>query len=324
MAATGGSTGQPLKVLLDFESVFKENAFIYYFRRSVGYRFEDRLATFRGIEFEDKLWKYNPMHNELTFSPFKLSKVTLNKYVDKINEYNPQYLNGYLSAIYAFAKFLEESDIKLSIRLKGIFLISENIDNNQRNFIEKFFNVDSLTFYGHSERCIIAQEKKHNLYVFDPFYGYTEFIESENGLRSIAGTGFLSRTMPLIRYITDDTCEPEGRYYSIKGKRMGTMGVYGKNDEFFGQAAFNFHNDMFRNVLNYQFVQRKKGECDFLIVVNKDFNVTEIEIMHKEIDKKSKGIIDFNIKVVENLILSPAGKFNMIVSYLPKDISQVI
>lgn len=324
MAVTGGSTGQPLKVLLDFESVFKENAFIYYFRRSVDYRFEDKLATFRGIEFEDNLWKYNPMQNELTFSPFKLSKVTIKKYVDKINEYKPRFLNGYLSAIYTFAKFLEESGLKLKIKLKGIFLISENIDNNQRSFVEKFFNVESLTFYGHSERCIIAQERKHNHYVFDPFYGYTEFVKSENGLISIVGTGFLNYTMPLIRYITDDTCEPEGDYYLIKGKRIGTMGIYGKNNEFFGQSAFNFHNDMFRNVTNYQFVQRKRGECDFLIMVNKDFDVAEIDIMLKEIDKKSKGIIDFNIKVVENLILTPAGKFNMIVSYLPKEIKKIV
>lgn len=314
IATTGGSTGEPLKVLLDYNSIFKENAFIYYFRKKTGYRFEDKLATFRGIEFGDKLWKYNPMYNELIFSPFKLSRLTLENYVTKINDFNPQYLNGYLSTIYFFARLLSEHPIPIKIKLKGIFLISENIDIEQREFIEKYFNLKSVTFYGHSERCIIAEEKIPNRYIFDPFYGFTEQVKIENNLFSIVGTGFLNHTMPLIRYKTDDICTPYNGYFSIDGSRKGTNGLYGKNNEYFGHAAFNFHSNIFKNVTNYQFVQNEKGKSDLLIIANRDFKVSEIDLMHKEIDKKTKGIIDFNIKVVDSLILSPRGKFKMFIS----------
>ena len=77
IATTGGSTGEPLKILLDYDCVFKENAFVNYYRSKFGYQINDKLATFRGIEFENKLWKFNPMQNELIFSPFKLSQKTL-------------------------------------------------------------------------------------------------------------------------------------------------------------------------------------------------------------------------------------------------------
>jgi phenylacetate-CoA ligase len=315
IATTGGSTGEPLKVLLDYDCVFKENAFVNHFRSRLGYQLTDRLATFRGVEFGDKLWKYNPMQNELIFSPFKLSKKTLTKYVERINSYKPNYLNGYLSSLFFLAKLLSEQSLRLKIPLKGIFLISENIDQSQREFVEKFFGVPSSTFYGHSERCIIAEEILPNEYHFDPYYGYTELIAENNGKFSIVGTGFLNKTMPLIRYKTDDKCKigPLG-HLQILGRRDANEYLIGANDEKVFHSAFNFHSEIFKNVNSYQFFQKEKGIADLILIVNDKFKPSEIELMKKEIDKKTKGVIDFNIKVVDQLILSKRGKFKMFVS----------
>jgi phenylacetate-CoA ligase len=84
------------------------------------------------------------MHNEIIFFPIKLSKLTIEHYGRKINEYKPQYLNGYLSAIWYFAKLLEEYKIRFDFKLKGIFLTSKNIDFKQRDFIEKFLMQNQL------------------------------------------------------------------------------------------------------------------------------------------------------------------------------------
>jgi len=320
IATTGGSTGEPLKVLLDYDCVFKENAFVNHFRSKLGYKLSDKLATFRGVEFGDKLWKYNPMQNELIFSPFKLSKKTIVRYVNKINSYKPQYLNGYLSSLYFFAKLLSENNLELNTSLKGIFLISENIDRSQRQFIEDFFKVKSSTFYGHSERCIIAEELAPNEYSFDPYYGYTELIDNKDNTYTIVGTGFLNKTMPLIRYKTDDVAiDLFNRKYKIDGSRKSTMGLYGRNDEFFAHAAFNFHSDIFKNVAGYQFIQKQKGIADLLIVVNRQFHIDEIDLMKNEIDKKTKGVILFNIQVVDQLRLSNRGKFKMFISEINHD-----
>jgi phenylacetate-CoA ligase len=181
VATTGGSTGEPLRILLDYDSIFVENAFLYHFRSKLGYTFDDKVATFRGIEFGDKLWKYNPMQNELVFSPFRLSKLTIKTYAERVKKYNPQYFLGYLSCIYLFAKLLQESNIDLKLNLKGIFLISENIDLEQRSFLEDFFATKTSTFYGHSERCVIAEEMEKGMYKPCPFYGYTELIGQEGG-----------------------------------------------------------------------------------------------------------------------------------------------
>jgi phenylacetate-CoA ligase len=316
--STGGSTGLPMRFLLDYDSVFKENAFIYYYRKKLGYDFKDKMVTFRQCEIVSKLWRYNPMHNEMTFYPVKISRNTIANYVKKINEYNPVYLNGYLSAIWYFARLIEEYHMKLTIKLKGIFLISENVDEQQRKFIEQFFNVKSSTFYGHSERSVIAEEVMPSGYRFDPYYGYTEFVENEDNNYKIVGTGFLNHTMPLIRYMTDDICSRNGEYFSIEGKRSSTIGLYGHNNEFIADTSLELDDHAFSKILTYQFIQNKKGEADLLIIVSKDFDEAELSMITKVINRQTKGYMDINIKIVDHLILSPRGKYQPIISNIGK------
>lgn len=320
IATTGGSTGEPLKVLLDYSSVFKENAFIYFFRKKLGYTFTDRLITFRGVEFGNKLWKYNPMHNELLLSPFRLSAITLPHYLKKAESYKPDYINGYLSIIYYFAKLMEAANIIPVFRLKGIFLISENIEDEKRTFIESFFGAPSFTFFGHSERCIISPEVVKGSYAIEPFYGYTELIPTEGGQFELAGTGFLNRTMPLIRYRTGDMCEKnEDGTFTIEGRWNVNDFLIGLNGEKVFHSSFNFHSEIFRNVLNYQFIQKEKGKAVLSLIVNSNFVETEMLAMRREIDRKIKGIIEFDIQVVDELKLTSRGKTKMFISEIPNE-----
>jgi phenylacetate-CoA ligase len=316
---TGGSTGSPLRFLLDFDSVFKENAFIYYYRKKLGYKLNDRMATFRQVKFGDDLWQFNPMHNELIFFPIKLSKATIVNVAKKIKEFKPKYLTGYPSSIWYFAKLLDEKKVKHHLDLKGIFFISENLDSRKRDFIEQYFNVRSSTFYGHSERCVIAEEIIPGNYMFDPYYGYTEQVHIEDNRYSIVGTGFLNQIMPFIRYKTDDVCIPEKQYYHIEGKRSSTIGLYGINDEFIPSTSFDLSNPIFKNIICYQFIQSEKGKADLLIIVGKNFKMSELSSIKDLLTKKTKNIININVKIVETPVLSPRGKFERYISYLKKD-----
>jgi phenylacetate-CoA ligase len=315
-ATTGGSTGSPLRFLLDYDSIFKENAFIYYYRKKLGYKLTDRMATFRQVKFGEDLWQYNPMHNELIFFPIKITKSTIVSITKKISEFNPRYLNGYPSSIWYFAKLLDENKIKHDLNLKGIFLMSENIDEQQKAFIEDFFKVKAIGNYGHSERCVIAEGISENLYKFDPYYGYTEQIPNENGSYNIVGTGFLNSIMPFIRYKTDDVCIPENQYYRIEGKRSSTIGLYGINDEFIPSSAFDLSNPIFNNIIRSQFIQAEKGKADLLIILGKNFKMSELCGIKNLLTHKSKNIIDINVKIVETPVLSPRGKFESYISYL--------
>jgi len=45
------------------------------------------------------------------------------------------------------------------------------------------------------------------------------------------------------------------------------------------------------------------------VVVNKSFQNSELELIKKEVDRQTKGVLDIEIKIVENLILTPRGKY---------------
>ncbi len=314
---TSGSTGQPLKILLDYDSFFKENAFLYYYRRSLGYDFKDKLITFRGIEFGDKIYKFNPINNETIFSPFKLSLKTIGLYRQKINEIQPAYFNGYFSSIYYLAKLLDETNQSLDFNLKGIFLSSENINESERLFVESFFGVKSLTFYGHTERCVLAQEVEHSNYSFDRYYGFAEEISTDDGSYEIVGTGFLNKTMPLIRYKTGDICQKSGdNFITISGRREINDYLVGVNGEKVFNSSLHLLSDLMMNVTMYQFIQGKKGEASLFIIPGNDFQCSEIRQIKKELDREMKGIIDFKIKIGEKLLLSSRGKYQMFISNL--------
>jgi phenylacetate-CoA ligase len=130
------------------------------------------------------------------------------------------------------------------------------------------------------------------------------------------GTGFLSRTMPLIRYKTGDICQKENDLISIQGRWNVDDYLIGIHNEKIFHSAFNFHSEIFKNVTNYQFLQEHKGKAKLLLIVNNDFKEAELERMKAEIDKKARKIIDFNIEVVDSLHLSKRGKFKRFVSKL--------
>ena len=96
--------------------------------------------------------------------------------------------------------------------------------------------------------ALLAEEISENLYRFDPYYGFTEQIPNEHGSYNIVGTGFLNKSMPFIRYKTDDVCIPEKQYYHIEGKRSSTIGLYGMNDEFIPSSSFDLSNPIFKNI----------------------------------------------------------------------------
>ena len=78
--------------------------------------------------------------------------------------------------------------------------------------------------------------------------------------------------------------------------------------------VLHFLSDILVNVSKTQFIQEKKGDAVLLIVPNKNFINSELTLIRREIDKKMSGIINFDIKLEEKVILSPRGKFQMFIS----------
>ena len=98
-----------------------------------------------------------------------------------------------------------------------LFLVSEALLVNQLKIIQQAFPQAMIVpFYGMSEKVSFAGALINNIeiYDFEPLYGYTELLDENNvpirkiGIRGrIVSTGFISTSMPMLRYDTEDEAE---------------------------------------------------------------------------------------------------------------------
>jgi len=329
---TGGTSGTAMKFLQSKNIWKKELAFNMNYFSKYEYNPSMLKVSFRGGEFDDlqanKYWKYNPINNEIHFSPFHLHKNNIEYYVNELNNKKPLYFHSYPSSLLLLIEQMINNGLQLNYSLKAIFLISENFTSEDINTIKSFFNCEVSSFYGHTERLIFAPNFTKDLssYKIDARYGFFELInESEkvittNGVRGeMVGSSFDNYAMPLLRYKTNDFTLyndfNNNIIASIEG-RWNQEYLFGKDGLKIYLTALNMHSNIFKNVIKYQFHQKEISNVELHIVVNKLFQENDINHILKGLEQKVGHAINFKIKLVEQLTLTSRGKFKNIVSTL--------
>lgn len=316
IAYTGGSTGKPLKILLDTDSIYKEKAFVYNYWSKFGYKYSSsRIITLRGLEFNNRIYKYNPIDQQIVLNPFKLNDDNIDEYVKIINKFKPEFIHGYASAIYNLCKIMNKKKISLDINIKGVCFVSENVEFYEKEYIENTLKCKSNIFYGHSERIVFA-EYINESYEFNKLYTHVDFIETkEKDVYNIACTGLINKKMPLINYVPDDKVIIKNNKINIYGHWDKEL-LIGKNDELISMASINFHNEVFEKIKMYQFEQFKKGEVYLNIVEDEELTSKDKEEIILKINTKLKNIIDIKINIVKKIELTNRGKYKKILQHI--------
>lgn len=324
---TGGSTGEPMKFLQSKNIWAKELAFVNFIFSKLDYNPSLLKASFRGAQFsklkKNTYWHHNPIQNEIQFSPFHLNSTTISFYIQEFNTKRPKFIQGYPSAILNFIRLSITSNHNLTAVIKGVFLISENFEKKDVEFIKEFFKCPVLSFYGHSERLVIAPtiDEYAQVYEIDQRYGYFELI-SENGntisntnlTGELVGTSFDNMAMPLIRYRTGDysSFHSSTNYNGIKINpiegRWKKEFIEGKNGEELTLTAINFHSSHFDRINSYQFLQEKKGYCKLLITANAKISQNQLEAISKVVNLKIGHAVELSIQQIDTPILTNRGK----------------
>lgn len=332
---TGGSSGDQLRFLEDDSTYSREMGFMHSQWTRVGYTPLSRKATFRGVPFsritDSCFWQENPIHNELQFSPFHMNEKNLALYIEKLIEYQPTYLHGYPSAIDVLAEYVVRHGLTDQMPLlNAVLLGSEGCNIEQRMRIERAFNTRVYTFYGHSERTVLGGECEYSqVYHAFPAYGILEIIRDDGETCDIAecgeitGTGFLNRSMPLIRYRTDDYATREShececgrkwdRFCDVTGRWSIEGFVIGKNGSRISAAALNMHGEVFKNVIRYQYYQKLKGELEIRVIVNPQFSEEDEKKITYEHKKKVWKEMDIVVHRVDDIPLTKSGKQRRII-----------
>jgi phenylacetate-CoA ligase len=337
-ASTGGTSGNQLKFFLDDRSQSVELGFMHRQWRRVGYTPGCRKATFRGVPFRNLLpgvfWQHNPIYNELQFSPFHMSEANLAAYVDRIGRYRPDFFHGYPSAIDVLAEYVLRHGLTNKLpEIRAVLLASEGATKEQRTRIERAFATRAYSWYGHSERLVLAGEcERNSTYHHFPDYGILEIVDDqgnscdqEGDRGEIVGTGFHNRCMPLIRYRTADSatrvdfrCECGrnwDRFTDVEGRWLQDV-VIGKSGTQISIAALNMHGPLFERVVRYQYYQDCPGRCVLKLVVAPGFTEMERTAIEQAYNDKVGAEVEFRIDIVDDIPLTARGKHKMLDSRL--------
>ena len=315
LATTGGSTGAPVRVNLDRSSIYRERAFVYSFWARYGYDFNrSRIATFRGVDFEGRIAKDDPLYAAVLLNPFMLCEETIGGYLDAMDSYGCDFIQGYPSAVANFCRLLEGSDRQLRKKIKAVFFISENVEPETSEYVSRVLGCGCHAFYGHSERAVFAENCDAG-YVFDPLYGFTEVVEHNEG--NIVCTGFLNRRMPLVRYAVDDNAKDNGDgTFSITGHHEGVE-LLGRNGERITQTALNFHDGTFDDVPGgYQIVQDSVGLAECRLRPARELSGEEVAAIVHSLTSKTGDAIEWDVVQDKQFEFTRRGKVKLVVQHL--------
>lgn len=315
---TGGTSGNPLAFYITPRLISNEWAHMHTIWESLGFLQSDLKLVLSGRNLGSKSVSYDGLRHSYAVSAYKKFDDLKQDLNFVFSRRDVKYLHGYPSLIADFARNLSDNapDMLATLRksLKGVFLSSEYPAIPYRQVIEEIFEVPTISWYGHTERLVLAWEKNEQ-FVYEPFqtYGFTEAVRSEiTGKWSLVSTSFHNHASPFIRYDTGDEVEPliqeDGilRSFRITNGRIGDF-VLDKNSHKISLTAMIFgrHHALF-NIA--RFVQVRQLEVGLVtIVITPQKNFPKNFFFNDWFDTSSLDL-DIDFEIVDQPVLSVFGK----------------
>ena len=334
---TGGTTGQPLKLLLSVASHAYEEAFLHAIWHRAGYTPSIRRVSLMGSPFKEKngskkIMKLDYFNNQLQLSPQDLDPRSVETYMKEIEKFQPRFLHGFASAITVLAKYLKDNGKHIS-GIRGTLCGSEQVFSSQRTLIEEVFQSPMLAWYGQTEKVALAGEceERSGYHLFSE-YGYTELVDEKGNVihepgkaGEIVGTGFINMAMPLIRYRTGDWGEYGdgpckcGRNYprliKVKGRR-GQEFLFGSQNEVIPLTALDMQGPAFNKIYQLQFEQKTPGVADLNIASDKTITAEDMETIKNELASQVGEKMTFDIRISDHFQKTSTGKLKACIQHL--------
>lgn len=326
---TGGTTGKSLVVLRTQEDLMKRMATLDHFKSKVGFEnLKMRRATFNGKHIVPQsqrrkiFWRYNAACKQMIFSSFHITEENMKYYVDELNKFKPQALDGFFTSMCDIAGYIERHNIKLLFKPVAIFPTSETLTVEGRERLERVFCCKVYDQYASSEGAPFVVECQNQVLHMDLSTGVFEKFRADSD--EILVTSFTTHGTPLIRYRIGDSmifADPDeacacGNNQPIVKRIEGRKLDFLYNAE---GAKINSGNvsNLFKNIPNAivraQLVQDRMNEVTILLEVDKNIYKKEYdtlllnEFVHK-FGKNTKAVI----KHVDEIPRAKSGKFQLI------------
>lgn len=337
VGATGGTTGTPFHYRESKHDRFLGGALLYRGWGYGGYDLGDKMVFLAGssldIGTKSTLDKYAHefVRNIRKLSSFDMGEKEMRDYVQIINSFKPKYIRGFASAIYFFAKWIEEKNLNI-YSPAAVFTTAENLYPAMRDKIAEVFDCEVYNTYGLNDGGVSAYEcPEHAGLHIDTERSIMEVVDHEGhqmncGEGRILATSLHNYAMPFIRYetgdeghITDDICAC-GRGHTLLKKITGRS-----TDILFTPEGNNVHGWFFnpifwdsgQGIKEYQVIQETLNTIIIKIVPEKNFDKKQLDLIREMIKKRSSGW-NIEFQYVDKIERSSTGKYKFIINKLVK------
>lgn len=336
---SGGSTGEPVKLIQDRDYGDRGNALQQFYSTWTGTEIGDSKVYVWGSERDIlsgslgenmKKWVTNALLRQTFLNAFRLTPEKLRAFINILNTRQPKLIIAYVDSMFELARFAERE--KIAIRPQSAIITSAGtLFPFMRQMIEGVFQCKVFDRYGSREVYDIAGEcaAHRGLHVF-PWGCYVEIVD-DKGNRLPAGTEgnilvtcLSNYAMPLVRYQIGDRGILSAEANCVCGRRGQMLEkISGRNDDIFTMADgtqieggyFGFLLYSRPWVLKCQVIQRSYSSLLFKIKKSEDGYDPE-ELV--DITRKARILMGEDCQVdfefVDDITSSPSGKYRYILS----------
>lgn len=215
--SSGGSTGEPVKLIQDQELFLYEQAVKMLFDSWTGYFVGMPKVVLWGSErdllvgretVKTRVARY--LRNECWLNTFRMTESDMLDYVQAINEARPAQILAYAESIYELSRFIEQKGLDV-YSPQAIMTSAGTLFPNMREVIERIFQAPVFNRYGSREVGDIACEcEAHGGLHVSPLTHYVEILREDGTLAApgevgeVVVTSLVNYAMPLIRYRIGD------------------------------------------------------------------------------------------------------------------------
>jgi len=326
--STGGSTGQPVTVLVDsIRNSFIDAARLRvhrWFNADVGVNEIVLWGSPIEVTRQDRIRNLRDrLLNSHLLSAFDLGSAQLDEYTKALNRLRPVKIYGYSGALYLLAQYFEATKRMPPETIKVIFATAEPLFDFQRETIEKVFPAKVSCEYGARDAGLMANECPDGGFHV-PVEGMIVEIADSNsdGIGEVFVTNLFSRAMPTIRYRTGDV----GRLRSDKclcGRGLQLLDrVEGRQTDFVKTPDGRVIHALGviyalrerPEIAKFQAIQDKIDHVRVVVVLREKLEIIARQKIITDLRKVLGTGMEVDLEVVDSIAQTPSGKFRYVVS----------
>ena len=333
---SGGTTGLPLSFYINQaiahgrELVHQPWTYWHVCRYKLGI---DKVVILRGSRVDERLiqqgiyWKRSLGYRGrgLLLSSFHLTEATYESYMHEIRKESPKFIVAYPSSLTILCTMMKKHNEAPLIGLRGAICSSEMVYEWQRQLVREVLGVEIYSFYGHSEKTVSAIPDSQHRMLFEPSYGYVEFLDEKlnpvntvGEIAQVVSTGFQNDYMPFIRYQTSDYVRVDNHpplgFTHVAREIIGRAQdfVYDKDGNRLSFICSDVALWDVNGIRAYQYLQSENGKLLLHLEVDDTFNPNSLYEIRTEVEFFFNNC-DIEVSIVDRIERTSSGKFRYFV-----------